>query len=609
MKRLLVALTLLLGFSPVLHAQSDSPVLSALSGTVEFQAAPDQPWNPATVGTSMPEGSSVRTGPDGRAQVTFPDKAVVWIRESSDFGVESTLPLARKVQVNLGEVKLSVPHLRHKQTFEVHAGNAVAAVRGTTFTVQSLADGTLNVKCAFGHVLLHMLTDAKTYSIPQGTFYARGAGGTGKVALMNHAQENDVLQNWAPGLNDQQRMHGLNQTVQNRIEIHNFAQQTLQQQQQVETLVGQVQQNDFSAGRTLLDAHGNLTQVEEYLIRPDQNDLEFVNIVSRPSYVDNNEASLASLAGGAPQFFFYNVPGAVANRLDSLTTYVSFQTYNNNVSGVAVLPQNLADWPAYFSANNVRPDVTNVVLANQTDPNDIFVVGYFGGWCGNSGPGSGPAACGDLNSSGQNSYGQDTIATDLYIGNALSLNALGQMTIPGASNPQNNPAGISGATMLKMYQDNNVQNYSVNGQANGTLISQNAIPYCTTAGCDGPDNEFMWLGTEEAVINNSGQVQNSSLFTGSNVDLFSLVTQIAGEVEIFAKDPGTTGGPGSPSTAPTNDGGTSPNISATDFVGDLSYGDNIDLVIIPDLAVQILENVATSLSNFSSNNSNNNSGD
>jgi len=55
------------------------------------------------------KGTSVRTGPDGRAQITFPDKAVIWLRENANFGMQSTLPLARKVQLSLGELKADVP--------------------------------------------------------------------------------------------------------------------------------------------------------------------------------------------------------------------------------------------------------------------------------------------------------------------------------------------------------------------------------------------------------------------------------------------------------------------------------------------------------------------
>ncbi|MBL8046894.1 MAG: FecR domain-containing protein [Anaerolineales bacterium] len=45
--------------------------LSEATGTVEFRAAPDQPWAATSAGIVLNEGNQVRTGADGRARVLF----------------------------------------------------------------------------------------------------------------------------------------------------------------------------------------------------------------------------------------------------------------------------------------------------------------------------------------------------------------------------------------------------------------------------------------------------------------------------------------------------------------------------------------------------------
>jgi hypothetical protein len=591
-----IAAVLLVGASFAQAQLGGAILLSAASGTVEIQEGPDQPWKAASVGTEIREGTSLRTGPDGRAQVTFPDNAVVWVRESSNFGMQSTLPLARKVQINQGELKASIPHLKRKQTFEVHTPNAVAAVRGTIFTVATTPEGGVDIKVAYGGLTMHLLTEAKTLTIPQGASYTREAGGAGKIKLMNKEQEKGVLQNWSPGLSSSQRNAALDQKDADRANIHNYAQQTEQQQQQISSLVNEVKNSDFSAGRTLFDRHGNLTRVNQFLIRPGNDSVEFVNLVKRSAY--SSTPNTPTPEGGAAVPFVYNGPTSVTNRLDSLTAFVKFQT---KTGADVSLPQNLAEWPSYFSSNEVRPNTVNSVMANQTDQTNIFVVGNFGQWCGNIHSGGGP--CADVTSEGTaNSFGQDTVASDLYIGKVTGLTDFGNITTSG------DPSSIT-SSMRKMYRDYSAENYTLNGNglngngtATGLLFSQTAQAYCSSVNASGActGGPYMWLASESYVIDNSGHTKNVSDFTNSGDDPFTILKNSAGEIIVYAKAPtsGAAGTAGANTIAATNNAlGTSPNISSTDFLAGCT---NIDLVIIPDLAISIFQNMATSLSHIKS---------
>src|SRR6185295_3332483 len=72
-------------------ADGGAILLTAISGSVEMQKGPEAAWAAAQAGAEVKEGYMIRTGPDGRAQITFPDKAIVWVKESSSFGMQSTL--------------------------------------------------------------------------------------------------------------------------------------------------------------------------------------------------------------------------------------------------------------------------------------------------------------------------------------------------------------------------------------------------------------------------------------------------------------------------------------------------------------------------------------
>ena len=607
--RFLVVAALLPSAAPAFSQAGGGILVSAVAGSVELRDTPEAQWKAAAAGAEMREGSSLRTGPDGRAQVTFPDKAVVWVKESTTFDMQSTLPLTRKVKVDAGEVKASVPHLKRNQTFEVHTANAVAAVRGTVFTVGTDANGNLEVKVAFGEVKLHMLAEAKTYSIPQGNFLHREEGVQVKVQLMNKGQETDVLMDWSPGLASDHRNDGLNRKDSDRQQIRNFQSQTEHPQQTIDNLLAQAKNNDFAAGRTLLDKHGNLTRVDQFLIRPHQDDVEFVNLVKRPNGYVGGPNGVDSTVSGIGLANAYTGPATpVADRLDSLTAYVQFGT---KTGGAVNLPQNLQEWPSYFSNNDVRPQVANVTMANQTDPANILVLSYQGVWCGNKASGSG-GPCGDTsptNPSGQ--YGQDTIASDLYLGRANA-----QTGTPSNTNIRMGDliegSDLGNLSLTKFYPDHdidpntgrNINSFTQDGSASSVLFANAAAPFCGGGSANGSScagaTSYVWLASEVNVIDNQGSTKKVDDFTSSGKDPLTLLKETAGEIVVYAKT--TTG-----NAAPTNnDAGTAPNMTSTDYFGsaaDKLVGANIDLVIVPDLGLSIAQGMGASLSHLGGSNS------
>ena len=534
--------------APARAQQGGSILLSAVSGSVEIQEGPDQAWKAASAGAEMREGFSLRTGPDGRAQVTFPDKAVVWLKESSTFGLQSTLPLTRKVQLLMGELKASIPHLIRKQTFEVHTQNAVAAVRGTEFSVHVDATGALDIRVAFGEVKVHLLAEAKTYSVPQGNSFRQEEGVETKVSLMNKDQEKEILLDWSPGLSRDERSSAMIQKEESRASVRDFARQTDAQQQAIANLVQQTKDADFSAGRTLLDVHGNLTRVDQRLLRPTADSLQFVNLVKRPdyNYVDHFAA----------QRKWSNTQWHVTDRLDSMQAFVSFNEK---------LPQDLVEWPSFFKGHgSIAMTHADVVMANQTDPTNILVLGSFSDNCKYA-PAS--PACIRAVADGKVTAGEDTLASDFYVGTVTSLADIRDTT------------KLLRAVEVTGAQGGN--DYTATGEADGTLYAFHATPYMV-------GSDYFWLTTESYVIDNGGKVQNVDNFAKSGKDPFALLKETAGEF-IFALKATPL------NAAPSNTLGP---LFGGDFVRDgiNATGKNIDLVIVPDLAVTIVQKLASSLS-------------
>lgn len=561
----LVASLFLVPLALEARAQSGGILLSAVAGTVEVQEGPDQPWKPAAAGAEVREGFSIRTGPDGRAQISFPDKAMVWIKENSTFGMQSTLPLTRKVQLLVGSVKADIPHLKRKQTFEVHTANAVAAVRGTRFTATALPGGGIDIKVAFGEVKVSLLGQNRSFTIPQGHSFGQEEGEEGEVKLMNKDQENEVLEDWSPATPADQRTAALEQKEEDRADIQSFARQTDQQQAVIDNLVSQTKDEDFAAGRTLVDVHGNLVRVDQKLLRPDSQTVQFLNLVKRPSY-DYKDGL------GASKPWRYNGT-TVANRLDTMQAKIVFDQK---------LPQDLVEWPAFFSDNDVKTKTADFFFTNQTNPSDILLMGTFSVYCGKTAQ----PECLDTSATPKPQI-RDEIAGNFYVGSNLTLADLGDRT-----------ALLGKLLTTERVSDRNpsVGSYENTGEESGTLFSHDAVAYCAP-NCTTSGHQHFWLASESYVIDNTGNIRTVDSLVKSDKDPFSLLKETAGQLIFHFKDP--TGGSGSDPASSAQLSNSDSNFSIGGKTLNASNR-NIDLVIVPDLVVSMVQRLATALGEIDS---------
>lgn len=117
--------------------------------------------------------------------------------------------------------------------------------------------------------------------------------------------------------------------------------------------------SDFESGKTIKDIHGNLVRVEQRIVRPSSNEIQFINITKRPYYKNYTNTLFSSGLNG----FRYN-GDAKENRIDLFS--VSFSFDKN-------LPQRVENFPSFFSDSNVNANWATFVAANITSDSSFFV--------------------------------------------------------------------------------------------------------------------------------------------------------------------------------------------------------------------------------------------
>lgn len=586
MKRKIMFLFLLLVL-PGLALAEDAELI-AFSGNVEVRPGREGKWAAARRNMDITEGSAVRTAAGASAVVLLPNKTKVWMKESSNLELEQRQTLASRLALMFGRIKLRVPHLLRKEKFEVRTPSAVCAVRGTEFTVDTDEIGRMNINVLYGEVKLNFVVPpekglAELY-IPQGrTLRLEEKGQAGKVGLMTAASERSSLENWNPGLKPEERQKELQAKENDRAQLKEFADATANSENSVKNFLNNVKEADLEAGRTLRDVHGNLVRVDQRLVRPDNSTLQFYNIVKRPVY---NYTRNMSASGG----FKYNGSLSMADRLDLMQMTMKF---NQD------LPQRIEEWAGFFSGSSVDPVYSTFLMANRTYRDEIFFTGegykydpvrdelVSNPWVvGLATPDTSPddravLLAGIL--TGSDAVAQFNAVTRLNIKDTGAGGVLAYNTGSAASpvwTPMSNAKWAIQAPRSDGYN-----HYEVTGDP---VLSQ----YRADLYRVGNTGDYIWYARENYAIDNSGAIQKAGDFTRSNLDPFTILKNTAGETIIYVKGSNS----GNPALL-TNNAQAKADIKDADYFTGTRYasGTNIDLVIIPDLAVAAVQRMLPAL--------------
>jgi hypothetical protein len=127
--------------------------LHPVRGTVEVRVAEDGEFAPGTEGQTLPEGATVRTGPDGRAEIEYFDSSLTRLDGETEYtlvelSTDPDRPNSNVIRGKLGKgrtLNRVVALTESEGRFETETPTAVAAVRGTDYLAWIRRDGTEDV--------------------------------------------------------------------------------------------------------------------------------------------------------------------------------------------------------------------------------------------------------------------------------------------------------------------------------------------------------------------------------------------------------------------------------------------------------------------------------
>jgi len=326
------------------RAAAEVKVLAA-SGVVRVAPQGSEVYSAVVPGQVLAEGMMVVTGDDGRVTIAVGPGNTVRLRGNSRLAIKMVEARKSRFQLLAGKIRGVFNGMSGGKRFELEfaGGSAVASVKGTVFTAESGAQlATLNT--IYGDI--DVTINGQTTPVPQGCglvlqLTAEGVVGKGGRIEVRILSDTEVSE----GLNREGSDGGIRGE---RSELYIFVNNSGSENSKDREIVNQIREDDFSAGRTLKDIHGNIARVDQRLYRPDPSTMEFVNIVKRESYNYRTNK------------FSYN--GYSGPRYDFMQLTAKFNM---------ALPNSVLDWPDFVKANqdNIHPTQVVFSVANG-GPND-----------------------------------------------------------------------------------------------------------------------------------------------------------------------------------------------------------------------------------------------
>ena len=312
-------LSLLVSFLLVLFgfARADTPVLriSDLSGEVDCSLAGGD-FKPANLNQELNSTDKIRTR-NGKAELLFSEGTTIKIKENSFVDLLSIKCVEEKQNSSLklmfGSVKAKVTKLRSGASFEVQTPKIIAAVKGTEFVIDT-TDRESELRVLEGIVALSDLMKEKEIFVKENEKAAFREGALDNPRQMDPGELQNLRENFdaasavsargalgftAGGVSDADEMKLKEDIKSLRSDLADIKDRSdLEDKQDLLERISDVQ-----LGKTAMDMHGFRVRSDNYVLRPQANILQILNITKREGGPDAGVSSFEITRSSDVKFF------------------------------------------------------------------------------------------------------------------------------------------------------------------------------------------------------------------------------------------------------------------------------------------------------------------
>lgn len=249
---------LLLAAGPCLAASQEMVLMP--EGKVEARASSKSGWVNVTEPVRVRPGAEIRTAKDGKAGVVLPDGTRFQLAGDSQFAVEDTTKKKAGFKLAFGKLRASVAGY-FSSRFEVRTPAAVCAVRGTEFELEVGKDGATRMDVAEGLVEVN--------------------DNQGKLAVVSSEERINIgMDGMSRPENVSLKDEKAGQAARPMAVMRETARERTRTMLE-ELRNRELKANEAQLGKDSIDAFGRRVRLEEYLLRPADDEFKILFLSRR----------------------------------------------------------------------------------------------------------------------------------------------------------------------------------------------------------------------------------------------------------------------------------------------------------------------------------------
>ncbi len=327
--------------------------ITGLDGDVNYVKKGATEWQPASIGTILENGDKIGSKDNSWAEISF--RAGHQARlGSNSFMIINHMEKKTSLELFKGELFSKVKKLSKAEGYEVKTSQSVASVRGTEFKVSiDENNGKTLVSVYEGSVLAKEIITGAEVIVPAGKYVIikenTAPTEPDDIKNLEKTESIDSSETAEEEPEEEEEEEETKASIKEDIreEMREAVNDIKVDMETARNIVEDTKETDSSTGRTLRDVHGNLVRIEQYVVRPKPDTIQFINITKRSNYKYGGRMNVTS--GGA--------------RLDSFEAKATFNME---------MPEKISDWFGFFKDNDEKdldfhPLSVEIKTSNQED--------------------------------------------------------------------------------------------------------------------------------------------------------------------------------------------------------------------------------------------------
>lgn len=236
-------------------------IINSISGTAFVNDIP------ATVGQQLNQDDIIKTE-ENAAVVVLINNHKVTISEKTEIAIFELSDDVSVLNIVIGKIHTVVKKLKPRQKFEIKTPTAICAVRGTEFMIEVFSDGR---------------TVAEVY---KGLIGVRNIEGIGDEVAIYENQRSEILINSAPSRPEQLKTEIQRERELEKSEIKKEVGLQMTKEQVQTAAAEELRLAEYQEGKTLIDVFGKRVRLEEYIMRPANDQFKLVVLNERADRFD-----------------------------------------------------------------------------------------------------------------------------------------------------------------------------------------------------------------------------------------------------------------------------------------------------------------------------------